>query len=468
MRHTIRRRSLIGAAGLSVAALVLAGCAGAAEEPAADGGTTDSGGSEETAEVAAGCEAYADYAGNEGTEVEIYTTIVDPEASLFIESFVEFEECTGIDITWNGDQSFEEQIAVRIEGGTAPDLAVFPQPGKLAEFADAALPLSDAIASSVAENYPSDWVPYGEIDGVLKGTPLGANVKSFVWYSPKVFADNGWEIPETWDELLSLTDEIASGDSGVQPWCIGIESGAATGWVLTDWMEDLMLRVHDGETYDRWTGYGDTRLAFNSPEVSQVLTEAEKIVKNADYVGNVPAMATTTFQDGGSGIVDGSCAMHKQASFIGGILVGDHNAEIVTPEDTDVENGITTFYFPGVTADQRPALAGGEFVAAFQDRPEVEAVQRYLTSPEWNNKKASLGGWISLNQGLDPANVDDTVNRASVEILQSATLIKFDGADLMPAGVGTGSFWTEMTAWVAEDKANDAVLDAIEATWPDS
>ena len=125
MRHTIRRRSLIGAAGLSVAALVLAGCAGA-EEPAADETATDAGGTEETAELAAGCEAYADYAGNEGTEVEIYTTIIDPEAALFIESFVEFEECTGIDIVWNGDQAFEEQIAVRVEGGTAPDLAVFP------------------------------------------------------------------------------------------------------------------------------------------------------------------------------------------------------------------------------------------------------------------------------------------------------------------------------------------------------
>ncbi len=467
MRHTIRRRSLIGAAGLSVAALVLAGCAGA-EEPAADETATDAGGTEETAELAAGCEAYADYAGNEGTEVEIYTTIIDPEAALFIESFVEFEECTGIDIVWNGDQAFEEQIAVRVEGGTAPDLAVFPQPGLLSQFEADLVPAEANTAASVDENYTADWKGYGTVNGTFYGTPLGANVKSFVWYSPKVFADNGWAIPSTWDELLTLSDEIAGGDFAGTAWCVGFESGVATGWPGTDWMEDLMLRFQDAETYDQWSGQAEPRLPFNDQKVADVLAEAEKIVKNPDYVGDVPSIATTSFSEGGSGVVDGSCAMHRQASFLGGILVGDYGATIVSPEDTDVEGGISVFYFPGVSADQSPALGGGEFVAAFQDRPEVHAVQHYLTTPEWNNTKAALGGWFSANLGLDTANVADPVNAVAVEILQNATTFRFDGSDVMPGEVGAGSFWTEMTAWVAEDKSNAAVLDAIEATWPAS
>jgi alpha-glucoside transport system substrate-binding protein len=160
--------------------------------------------------------------------------------------------------------------------------------------------------------------------------------------------------------------------------------------------------------------------------------------------------------------------MHRQASFIGGILAADYGATIVTPDDTATEGGITTFYFPGVTADQRPALGGGEFVGAFADRPEVAAVQLYLTSPEWNNKKASLGGWFSANKGLDVANVADPVNKNAVEILKSATTFRFDGSDAMPAAVGAGSFWKEMTAWVAENKSDKAVLDAIEKSWPKS
>ena len=448
MRATIRRRSAIGVATIAVAALALSGCAPAADENAAGD-----------------CTAYADYLGNEGTEVEIYTTIVSPEADLFQESFAEFEECTGITINWNGSQEFEAQLPVRVEGGTAPDLAIFPQPGLLKKMVETGkmVAASDALAASVDANYTPDWKNYGTVDGTFYAAPLGANVKSFVWYSPKTFADNGWEIPTTWAELLTLSDTIAASD--VQPWCVGFGSGEATGWVGTDWMEDLMLRFQDADTYDQWVS---NDMKFDDPKVAEVLAEAGKILKNADYVGDVASIATTTFQDGGAGIVDGTCAMHRQASFIGGILKDDYSATIVTPEDTDVEGGITTFYFPGVSADNKPALGGGEFVGAFSDRPEVQAVQLYLTSADWNNKKASLGGWFSAHLGLDTANVADPVNAVAVDILQNATTFRFDASDLMPAAVGAGSFWKEMTAWVAEDKADADVLEAIQASWPAS
>jgi len=449
MRATLRRRSTIGVAALAVAALALSGCA-ATEEESASG---------------VDCAPYEAYLGNEGTEVEIYTTIVSPEADLFQESFLDFEECTGITINWNGSQEFEAQLPVRVEGGTAPDLAIFPQPGLLAKMAatGSMVPASADLAASVDANYTPDWKNYGTVDGTFYAAPLGANVKSFVWYSPKTFADNGWTVPTTWAELLTLSDTIAASD--VQPWCVGFGSGEATGWVGTDWMEDLMLRFQDAATYDQWVS---NEMKFNDPKVAEVLAEAGKILKNPDYVGDVASIATTTFQDGGAGIVDGSCAMHRQASFIGGILAGDYGATIVTPEDTDVEGGITTFYFPGVSADNKPALGGGEFVGAFSDRPEVQAVQLYLTTAEWNNKKASLGGWFSAHLGLDTANVADPVNKVAVDILQNASTFRFDASDLMPAAVGAGSFWKEMTAWVAEDKADKAVLDAIQASWPAS
>jgi alpha-glucoside transport system substrate-binding protein len=452
MRQFLSRRSMVGVATASVAALTLAGCAG---------GTSYDYLSE--ADIATELnDCVATYAGE---TVEIYTTIIEPESTLFQESFLEFEECTGITIEWNGDQAFEEQIAVRVEGGTAPDLAIFPQPGLLAAFADDLVPASPALESSVDTNYTADWKLYGSVEDSLYAAPLGANVKSFVWYSPKTFADNGWDIPTTWDELLALSDEIAASDFAGNAWCAGIESGAATGWAATDWMEDLMLRFQTAETYDAWV---DNSMPFNDPKVLEVLEAAGSILKNEDYVGNVSAIATTSFSEGGFGVVDGSCAMHRQASFLGGILVGDAGATIVGPEATDVEGGISTFYFPGRSADDSPALGGGEFVASFTDKPAAQIVQYYLTTPEWNNAKAALGGWFSPNLGLDTANVADPVNKVAVEILQNATTFRFDASDLMPGEVGAGSFWTEMTAWIAEDKADQAVLDAIQATWPAS
>ena len=91
-----------------------------------------------------------------------------------------------------------------------------------------------------------------------------ASVKGFIWYSPSLFAENGWEIPETWDDLMTLTQTIA--DSGRVPWCAGFGSDAATGWPGTDWIEDLVLRQSGPDVYDAWW---QGEQAWNSPEIKE-------------------------------------------------------------------------------------------------------------------------------------------------------------------------------------------------------
>jgi alpha-glucoside transport system substrate-binding protein len=450
MRASQRRSLIIATTAATAFALILSGCsAGSA-----------------TSSAKAGCESYSAYQGHDGTTVEINTTIVSPEAELFQQALQEFQDCTGITINWNGTKDFETQLPVRVAGGTAPDLAVFPQPGLLAAMAATGklLPAPDAVAKSVDANYSTDWKAYGTVKGTFYAAPLGANVKSFIWYNPSVFKANGWSIPTTWDEVLSLADKIAAGGK-IQPFCAGFESGGATGWVGTDWVEEMVLRFEGADTYDKWISHA---IPFNDPKIQDALAHAGAILKNPKYIGDVPSIATTSFQNGGAGIVDGTCAMHAQASFIGGILVSNNGATIVDPSDTSNPKGISVFYEPGKTATDKPVEGGGEFVGAFSDRPEVQAVQLYLTTPDFSNKKAALGGWFSANKGLDVANVADPVNKVAVGLLKSASTFRFDASDLMPAAVGAGSFWTEMTAWVAENKSDKDVLDTIEASWPKS
>jgi alpha-glucoside transport system substrate-binding protein len=443
-------------AGIASLALVLSACGGGGGD---DTGTGDNGANGE-------CAAYESYLGNEGTTVTFYTSIVDIEADRFVNAWAEFEECTGITIEYEGSKEFEAQLPVRVEGGNAPDLAVFPQPGLLAAMVATGrmVPAAQQTTANVDEYYGEDWKGYGTVDGTFYAAPLGANVKSFVWYSPRMFSEAGYEIPQTFDELIALSDRIVS-DGNAKPWCAGIGSGDATGWPATDWMEDMMLRLHGGDVYDRWV---DNSLPFNSPEVQEALEAVGSILKNPDYVnagiGDVQSIATTAFTDGGLPIIDGECYMHRQASFYANML-SEGGATIVGPDDTTTENGVSAFYFPDINGD-RPVLGGGEFVGAFRDAPEVHAVAAYLASPEFSNAKAAEGNWFSPNRGLDLENVSDPINRLSAESLQEAGLFRFDASDLMPAAVGAGSFWREMTAWIGQNKANKAVLDAIEQSWP--
>ncbi len=406
------------------------------------------------------CAVYEQYQGNSDTEVSIYASIRDAEADLLEQSWEQFADCTGIEIDYEGSGEFEAQLQVRVDGGNAPDIAFIPQPGLLNRFAQAGKlkPASAETKAMAEENYAADWLRYSTLNGELYGAPLGSNVKSFVWYSPKMFQEQGWSVPTSWDDLIKLSDRAAA--DGVTPWCVGIESGDATGWPATDWIEDVLLRTQTPEVYDQWTTHA---IPFNDQRVVDAVDRAGAILRNDTYVnggyGGVKSIATTSFQEAGLPILQGECALHRQASFYANQW----------PEESEVaEDGdIFAFYFPPIDpAKGKPVLGGGEFTVAFDDRPEVQAVQTYLASGEYANSRAKLGNWVSANTKLDLSNVTNPIDRLSVELLQDErTVFRFDGSDLMPAAVGAGTFWKEMVSWIS-GKDTAAALAAIESSWP--
>ena len=405
------------------------------------------------------CAPYEKYQGNDGKKVSIYASIRDAEADLLERSWAQFTDCTGIEINYEGSGEFEAQLPVRVDGGNAPDIAFVPQPGLVKRFADAGkLKSLGADTKAMAEqNMPADWLKYGTVNGTLYGVPLGANVKSFVWYSPKTFKEKGWEVPTTWDQLIALSDKIA--DSGMKPWCAGVESGDATGWPATDWIEDVLLRTQTPDVYDQWTTHA---IPFNDPRIVDAVDRAGTILKNDKYMnggfGGVKSITTTSFQEAGVPVTNGKCAMHRQASFYANQF----------PEGTKVaEDGDAfAFYFPAIDpAKGKPVLGAGEFVVAYTDRPEVQAVQTYLASGEYVNSRAKLGNWVTANNKLDIANVASPIDKLSVQILQDKTgVFRFDGSDLMPAAVGAGTFWKGMVEWI-NGKDTASVLQGIESSW---
>lgn len=442
-----RRRRLVITAGLVGAALTTTACVQGADDPTNVPGAT------------AGCEGYERWQGNDGKTVSVFTSIRTSEGDLQQKSYEKFTRCTGIGIKYEGSGEFEAQLPLRVREGNAPDIAYVPQPGFLKTIVamGQVKPAPAEVAAQVDENYSAAWKDYGTVNGTFYAAPLDANVKSFVWYSPREFAEKGYDIPQTWDELIALSEKIAKEH---KPWCAGIESGNATGWVLTDWLEDVLLRTAGPSTYDAWVKH---EIPFDSPEVAAAMQRVGSILKNPRYVnagfGAGSTMARTSFQEGGLPILERSCSLHRQASFYANYW-GDG---VQVAEDGDV----FAFYFPPINpAHGKPVLGGGDFVAAFADRPEVQAFQEYLATAEWTNERAKLGNWISANKGLDIANVKNPLDRLSVELLQDPRAVfRFDGSDLMPGGVGAGTFWTGMTDWL-NGALTEETLEFIEQSWP--
>jgi alpha-glucoside transport system substrate-binding protein len=460
MGSTKARRGLAAFACVLSASLVLAACGGDDE---GEGGTNKAEG-KAPGEGKPECEGLTEFGDLTGTTVRVYTSIVAPEDKSHKDSYQLFTECTGAKVEYEGSKEFEAQLVVRVRSGNPPDIAYVPQPGLLNTLVTdtgKVVEAPESVAANVDEFFGEDWKNYGTVDGTFYAAPLGANVKSFVWYSPPMFEENGWTIPTTWDEMVALSDDIAA--SGIKPWCAGIGSGDATGWPVTDWLEDVMLREVGADVYDQWVNH---EIPFNDPQVVTALDRVGEILKNEKYVngglGDVKSIATTIFQDGGLPILDGECALHRQASFYAANW----------PEGTNVaEDGdVFAFYLPTISDEfGKPVLGGGEFVAAFDDRPEVQAFQTYLSSDTWANEKAKAtpgGGWVSANTALDINNLASPIDKLSAETFQDPEAVfRFDGSDQMPGAVGAGSFWKEMTAWITGKNSKDA-LDAIEDSWP--
>ncbi|WP_137843171.1 ABC transporter substrate-binding protein [Microbacterium sp. 2FI] len=439
-----RSRILVSIAMAGAAGIALAGCSGG---PGVDNGGGEGGGDD---------------------VVTVYGTIVTPEQELLEESWAAWEEENGIDIQYEGSKEFEAQIAVRAQGGTPPDLAIFPQPGLLADMAsrDLVLPAPEVVVANVEEYWSEDWAGYGTVDDTLYGAPLMASVKGWIWYSPSKFAENGWEVPTDWQGLIDLTAQIQA-DSGEPPWCIGFNSDAATGWPGTDWIEDIVLRQSGTDVYDQWV---TNDVPFTAPEIKSAFEEFGKVALDPNYVnagfGGIDTIVTTPFgTDPAAALADGSCTLHHQASFFDGFLV-DAGAEV--GEDGDIWAFLTPPFGAGGGSDGAVVTGGGEIVAAFDDSESTVKVQEYLSSPEWANSRVSLGGVISANKGLDPASASSPILQEAISILQSdTTTFRFDASDLMPGAVGAGTFFKGMVDYVNGTDL-DTVLEQIESGWPSS
>jgi alpha-glucoside transport system substrate-binding protein len=451
-RGRLRNVTLVGAIGLS---LTIAGCGGGSSSSSSDAAGGSGG---------ADCAAYTQYGNLKGKTVSIYTGIVTPEDTPYIDSYKPFEKCTGATIKYDGDKSFETQILVRARAGNPPDIAYVPQPGLLKQLVATgkAVEAPAAVSANVDKFWSKDWKGYATVDGKFYAAPNSASVKSLVWYSPSAFKDKNYAIPTTLDELKTLSDKIAA--TKEKPWCAGIGSGDATGWPVTDWMEDFMLRLYGPDEYDKWVNHS---IAFNSPEPTAALDAVGAYLKNPAYVngglGDVKSIASTTFQDGGQPILDGTCYMHRQASF--------YSAN--WPEGTKVapDGDVYAFYLPGKTTTDKPVLVAGEFTLAFSNRPEVQAFQTWLSTDTYANIRAKLaphGGWVSANKGLDAASLASPIDKLSASILQDPkAIVRFDGSDQMPAAVGSDAFWKQATAWIT-GQSTKATVDKIEAAWPKS
>ena len=438
----------------------------AAAAAASAGSCKESIGANEAGARSKGLNDLADaYAGKmKGQKVTMTGPFTGEDEAKFNNAIKKFEDATGIDIQYAGSKEFEATIAARIAAADAPDIIDFPQPGLAAGFMkQGKLVPTDKLGvpdTWLKENYLQSWIDMSQMadkDGknVNGGIWQRFNAKDLVWYPKQAFDKAGYKTPTTWDEMMALTDQIAK--DGDTPWCIGIESGAATGWPATDWIETILLRTTSPQNYDKWVK-GD--LKFDSPEVRKALDYMSKIWLNDKYVqGGKAKIVTTNFGDAPAGMFQNppKCWLHKQGNFITSFF--PKTAKPLTDYDF--------FYLPPIDPQYgKPFEVAGDMMAATNDKPATKAVMQWFSTGD------GVKGWLASGGALGPQKdvcldwYSDPVEKKIAQAYTASTVVRFDGSDLMPGKVGSGSFWKGMTDWLSGAAPLDTVLKEIDNSWP--
>ncbi|MEO0540946.1 MAG: ABC transporter substrate-binding protein, partial [Cyanobacteria bacterium P01_A01_bin.105] len=331
------------------------------------------------------------------------------------EALAPLTDATGIEIIYEGTDAFATVLPIRVEGGDPPDIALFPQPGLMADLARSGdmVPLELDLGAA----YAADWIDLGSVDETLYGVWMRADLKSLVWYSPGAFEQAGYAIPRTWDELIALSDQMVA--EGQVPWCLAMESGDASGWVGTDWIEDILLRTAGPTVYDQWVAHD---IPFTAEPIQAALEQFGQIALNPDYVyGGSTGVISIPFGDSPTPLFADppGCYLHRQASFIADFL----------PESVVPGEDVQVFLLPGAAPDP-PLLTGGLVFGLLKDTPAGRQVMDYLATVEPHQSWAARG-YISPHQAVDLSTYPNDLVRQQAEILQQATTIRFDGSDLM-------------------------------------
>ncbi len=380
-----------------------------------------------------------------GAELESFLAMVKP-----------FEEQTGVKVQFEGTRDLNAVLTTRIEGGNPPDVAGLPGPGQMAEFARAGkLTPLDAVLDlgAMRQQYAQSWIDLATVDGKVYGIFIKAALKGLIWYDPKVFEAAGYQVPATWDELLALTDRIAS--EGKTAWCIGLESGAASGWPATDWIEDIMLRTGGPDAYDKWYRH---EVAWTDPTVRRAWELFGKIATNPKYVyGSQQGVLATNFGESPFPLFTDppGCYLHHQATFIQDFILKQY-PNLTPGEDFDF------FAFPPIDAGVPKAVeAAGDLFGMFKDTPQARALMTYLTTPEAQTVWVKRGGALSPNRKVSLDQYPDPLSRRAAEILTSADVARFDASDLMPEAVNA-AFWKGTLDYVQNPARLDGILQNLE------
>jgi alpha-glucoside transport system substrate-binding protein len=405
---------------------------------------------------------------SQGGVVHVVGTWGGNEQDSFMAMVKPFTDRTGIKVSYEGSRDLNALLTTRVQAGNPPELAGLPGPGQMAEFAKAGklVPLDNILdMGAMRQQYSADWIKLGQVDaqgqvgsGKSYSIFIKTALKGLVWYDPKNFQSKGYQPAKSWNDLMSLQSDIKSG--GTAPWCIGLESGATSGWPGSDWIKEIVLSQSGPTVYDSWW---QGKQKWTSPEIKQAWQTWGQIIAAGNVFGGTPQMLSTNFGDAATPMFASppKCYMHNQATFI---------TDFFTQKTPGVKAGQDFNFFPLPDISTQNAgsrVVAGDLFGMFKDTPQARQLIQYLTTPEAQAIWVKRGGALSPNKSVALSDYPDDLSRQTAQLLVGAKTPRFDAADLMPNAM-QAAYFKAVLDYVGNPGQLDSILAGLDKTQADA
>ena len=365
------------------------------------------------------------------------------QVDYFIEELNSISEELGIDIEYEAFSDIETYL-IENENHNL-DIALIPNPQGVVNLGQRgiAIPITEFLTTDfIIENFSQHLIEIttSKVDGKNYGAWFRVIPNSLVWYDVSKYEKLGSPTFETYEDMIQFTLENSAKDTPL--WCMDIESGASTGWIATNWLEDTILHKYGPSVYDEWY---QQEIPSSSEEITLSILDIGKLIFIEDAVyGSHKRMVRKEFRNNYRNLVNenNSCTFSWSGHF----------ASYYFPDDT--EFGVDYNFFKLPSSQYKDAMVGiGDAVIGLNKDTNTSNVIRELVSnnfgDQWLGKEDSQ--YISANMNSFSESLINPMTIKETKLIKKSlkqNLFRYDASELMERRIGSDTLWYALTKYI--------------------
>ncbi len=332
-----------------------------------------------------------------------------------------------------------------------PDMAILTdiQSLKILGESETLLPVNQFYSQLEIENYSQHLIDLvsSEDNSELYGHWIRLFNNSLIWFNVDRYNQYGAPEFKTFDEIIEFTKENSK--EGNELWCLTIDSaenqplldyeyGESSGWIISNWLESIVLSNYGPEIYDLWS---QNELKFSDQEIILSLLDVGKIIHNENQIfkGKEYFIRSQVSNSPKNLASDSSTCVFS--------LSGHHSINDF-PSDKNFGEDYDFFNFPSDEYSEMVIGFGDTLSLLNYDIPTVEVYKSLISSDfgeVWASKQDTLFISSRSDFNLEAYN-NPLASKQFIQIRDSlkSNLFRYDASMLMLNGTGKKILWTSL------------------------